>query len=148
MKYQKVNEIVDFKAMAENLELESGEFTDLLGFFLEKSASDVESLEAAVISGDPRGVYAASHSIKGAAGDLGFMNIYEIAKEIEANGRENNLDCEAAVRALREALDVVEHASKQWNCGTMGEDKSTCNISAPDSLEKISYGIRHESSIL
>jgi HPt (histidine-containing phosphotransfer) domain-containing protein len=107
---------MNIKAMAENLEMESGEFMDLLGFFVEKSVSDLERLEAAVKSGDIREVVEASHSIKGAAGNIGFMNIYEIAKEIETNGRENNLDCEAAVRALKEALDLVGHTIKQRGC--------------------------------
>jgi HPt (histidine-containing phosphotransfer) domain-containing protein len=112
IKNHKGDEIMNIKAMAENLEMESGEFMDLLGYFVEKSASDVERLEAAVKAGDLREIVEASHSIKGAAGNLGFMNIYEIAKEIEANGRENNLDCEAAVRALKEALDVVGNTVK------------------------------------
>jgi HPt (histidine-containing phosphotransfer) domain-containing protein len=106
---------MNLKAMAENLELESGEFLDLLGFFVEKSASDLEKLESAVKSGDTLEVVMASHSIKGAAGNLGFMNIYEIAKEIETKGRENNLDFEEAVRALKEALDVLGNTVKYGN---------------------------------
>ena len=106
---------MNIKAMAENLDMESGEFMDLLGYFVERSASDLERLESAVKSGDIREVVEASHSIKGAAGNLGLMNIYEIAKEIETKGRETNLDCEEAVRALKEALDVLGNTVKYGN---------------------------------
>lgn len=107
---------MDIKKMAEDLEMEYGEFMDLLGLFVEKSASDFNRLESSIRSGDVSGVVEASHSIKGAAGNLGIMKIYEIAKGIEMNGRCNNINCvncEGAVSVLKEALDKVGHIVRQ-----------------------------------
>lgn len=106
---------MNIKAMAEDLDIDSGEFMYLLEYFVEKSKSDLERLKSAVKSGDIMEVVEASHSIKGSAGNLGLMNIYEVAKEIEAKGRENNLDCEKAVRELKEALDVLGNTVKYGN---------------------------------
>lgn len=108
---------MNINAMAENLGIESGQLMSLIGLFVEKSAADLKRLEDAVTSGNLQEVIAVSHSMNGVAGNLGLMNIYEITKEIEAKGRENNLDCEEAVRALKEALDVLGNTVKYGNIG-------------------------------
>jgi HPt (histidine-containing phosphotransfer) domain-containing protein len=106
---------MNMKAMAEDLEIDFGEFMYLLEYFVERSGSDLKRLESAVKSGDTMEVVTVSHSIKGSAGNLGLMNIFEIAKEIEAKGIETNLDCEEAVLALKEALDVLGNTVKYGN---------------------------------
>ncbi len=83
---------MDFGKLAERLGLESDEFIELAELFVETGASDIEKLKISIEKGDVKGVVESSHSIKGASGNLGFNDIYEIAKGIELNARNDNLD--------------------------------------------------------
>ena len=62
----------------------------------------------------PTDVFESAHSIKGASGNLGFHDIFAVAKEVEMNARENSLDgASEAVGTIREriqqlALDLDE----------------------------------------
>lgn len=96
--------------MAADLEMESWQFMDLLKLFLDKSNSDLERLEDAVKTGDNRGVAKISHSIKGAEVNLGIIDVYEIAKDIESRGKEGTLDGESSITALKTALNAVAAA--------------------------------------
>lgn len=104
---------MDIKAMAANLEMEYGEFVELLGLYVEKSSSAIERLEYSVKSGNLQEVVEASHSIKGSSGNLGFMDMYEIAKEIEMNGRENNLDLDKNICVLKSVFDTLKNTIEQ-----------------------------------
>jgi HPt (histidine-containing phosphotransfer) domain-containing protein len=98
---------MDIKKMAEDLEMESGQFMDLLKLFLDQSNSDLERLEDAVKTGDNRGFAEISHSIKGAAVNLGIIDVYEIAKNMESRCKEGTLDGESSITALKTALNAV-----------------------------------------
>ena len=105
---------MDFMGLAERLGLEEDEFLELVALFVEKSTSDLGRLESAIDRADIGQVVETSHSIKGAAGNLGFMEIYDIAKEVEMDARQDIVEsAPRAVELLREKVDLIrERLSK------------------------------------
>ncbi len=96
------------KELAENLEMAADEFLELIGLFLETSASDLNQWQSGIDEGDGKKVMIAAHSIKGAAVNLGLVEIYEVAKKTETEARENNLKgATVAARAIREKMDEI-----------------------------------------
>ncbi|MGQ9569264.1 MAG: Hpt domain-containing protein [Thermodesulfovibrionales bacterium] len=84
--------MMNFTELAENAGLEKNEFMELMKIFLERTLSDIRRLQTSIDKGNPMGIIEAAHSIKGAAGNLCFDEIYQIAKDIEMKARENILN--------------------------------------------------------
>ena len=98
-----------FKELANNLEMEEEEFLEMMEVFLETSSSDLKKLQSSMDEGDMRNAANAAHSIKGAALSLGLMDIYEMAKKMEGEVRENHLGgATEHVNTLKEKLDRIE----------------------------------------
>ena len=74
---------MNIKDLAENLGLEEAEYLELLELFVETGMSDVEKLQTAISMKDSGQARGAAHSLKGAAGNIGLMEIYDLAKDIE-----------------------------------------------------------------
>jgi HPt (histidine-containing phosphotransfer) domain-containing protein len=107
---------MNVKDLSENLGLEEDEFLDLVKLFVETSAANLTDLEKALETGDAEEVVKASHSLKGAAGNLGFQAIYEHAKLIETNARQGILEGgKEAVSSIREKLTLIEEDLKKSN---------------------------------
>jgi HPt (histidine-containing phosphotransfer) domain-containing protein len=101
-------ESMKLKELAENLEMEVDEFLEIMELFLETSAFDLNQLEAGIEEGDGQRVIIAAHSIKGAAVNLGLLEIYEAARKTEMEARENNLNgATVAARAIKEKIDQI-----------------------------------------
>ena len=99
---------MNFTALAENVGLEEDEFIEMAELFVEISVSDLQRLQSAVDQENMKEVVEAAHSIKGASGNMGFMEIYEVTKGLEMNARENKLDGAAeAVGSIKEMLDRI-----------------------------------------
>jgi HPt (histidine-containing phosphotransfer) domain-containing protein len=95
--------------LSERLGLEREEFIELAGLFLETSASDLISLQQAVERGIAQQAIGPAHSIKGAANNLGFEDIYEVAEKVEAKARNNILDgAEESIQSIRGKLSHIE----------------------------------------
>ena len=100
---------MDFKEYAEPLGLEEDEFAELAELFLDTCVDDLAKLDAAMTDSNAQEVAKAAHSIKGAAGNLGFNALSDIAGKIEQNARAGNLDgTPENIIALRERLDELE----------------------------------------
>jgi len=94
--------------LAENLEMEVDEFLEIMKLFLETSVFDLNQLEAGIEEGDGQRVIIAAHSIKGAAVNLGLLEIYEAARKTEMEARENNLNgATVAAREIKEKIDQI-----------------------------------------
>jgi HPt (histidine-containing phosphotransfer) domain-containing protein len=105
---------MNIKELAENLGLEEDEFLDLVELFVETSASNLTDLAKALETGDAEEVVKASHSLKGAAGNLGFQEIYERAKLIEINARQGILEgSKETANSIREKLKLIEEDLKK-----------------------------------
>lgn len=102
---------MNIKNMATNLGLDFGELHEILEIFVEATASDLAKLESALSSRKVREVVEAAHSIKGAAGSLGFEDTQMLAKKIEMNARENILDGSLEdAGAIKKTLNVISEA--------------------------------------
>lgn len=96
------------KELAGNLGMGGDEFLELIELFLETSASDLNQWQSGIDEGDGKKVMIAAHSIKGAAVNLGLVEIYEVAKKTEMEARENNLNgATVAARAIKEKMDQI-----------------------------------------
>ncbi len=74
---------MDFTALAENLGLETDEFGELVDLFVETGTPQLKELRQALDSGDGDQIRRLAHSIKGASGNLGLMDISREARMIE-----------------------------------------------------------------
>jgi len=90
---------MNLNELAEKLGLKKDEYIELVELLVETSHTDIAKVESAIREQDSSEAAGALHSIKGAAGNLGLMEIYELAKKGEHAAR--NLD-------LQEIPDVVE----------------------------------------
>ena len=99
---------MDFKHLASKIGFDEEDFMDLVALFITTTLSDLDKIKQGVSTNHPEDAAAASHSIKGAAGNMGFDDMFALAKKMEAQakaGRLDNfdvyiLDLETRVRAL------------------------------------------------
>ena len=102
---------MDFKELAENLELEENEFLELIGLFVETGYSDLDKLQSAIEDGDTEKVARVAHSMRGTSANLGLTEIFESAKRIEMNARDNDLHgATGAAKIIKEELDRIAKA--------------------------------------
>ncbi len=105
---------MNFKGLAEQLEMEEDEYLEIVELFLEASASDLGQLRSAVEEQDPQKAVRAAHSIKGAAGNLRLTAIFELAQRMEREARENRLDgAVSAIGTIQENLNRIDESLKR-----------------------------------
>ncbi|MFB3925994.1 MAG: Hpt domain-containing protein [Syntrophales bacterium] len=96
------------RRLASRLGLEESEFKEILKLFIETSNTDLKNLRCAIESGDARKAFEASHSIKGAAENLGFLDISGIARGIEMKARQDILEGSSeAVYLLKQKIEKI-----------------------------------------
>ena len=99
---------MNIKELAENLGLEEDEYLELFELFLDTGMADIEKLRSAIEEGNAEEAARAAHSLKGASGNLGLMEIYDVALKSEEEARNNSLDGLAeSVQKLKEQLDLI-----------------------------------------
>jgi len=99
---------MNFKELAKNLGLEEEEYLELIELFIETGMSDLDKLQSAIEEGNPEKAANAAHSIKGAASNLGLMEVYGVAKKIENQTRNDRLEGIAeSAQALKEKLNEI-----------------------------------------
>ena len=99
---------MNFGVLAENLGLEEEEFQELIQLFIETSLSDLEALHNAMEENNAAKVGMAAHSIKGAANNLGLVDLYEAGREIEERAKDEQLDgLSDMLSSLRARLDEL-----------------------------------------
>lgn len=99
---------MDFKALGSRLGIDEEDFMELVDLFITTSLTDIEKIKTGLMENKPADAAAASHSIKGAAGNLGFDDIFNLAKDMEMQAKKDSLenfdsfvtDLETRVRAL------------------------------------------------
>ena len=105
---------MDIKALADNLGLEEDEYLELAELLVDTGMVDLSDMESAVQAGDSDAAAKAAHSIKGASGNLGIMDIYELAKAVETELRNNNLaGIDSQLKEIREKLESLEQLVKK-----------------------------------
>lgn len=105
---------MNFKELAENLGMEEEEYLEIVELFVETGTSDLDKLQSAIEKGDKEEAANAAHSLKGASGNLGFTDFYDVAKLTEQKARSDNDSLDEIVeelKLLREKIDVIAKAS-------------------------------------
>lgn len=101
---------MEFIELADNLGLEEDEFLELVELYIETCSADLVKLESAVQQSNIQGIIELSHSIKGSSGNLGFMNVFDMAKEIEDNARDNVIEgAVSSVQSIKEMVKQISH---------------------------------------
>lgn len=92
---------MNFKELGARLGLEEDEYRELIELFVESGSADFERLQEAVASNDHEQIARSAHTIKGAAGNLGLMDVHDVAKKIEETAVDNRKD------AMNRALETL-----------------------------------------
>ena len=92
---------MNFTALAENLGLEEDEFGELVELFVETGKPQLSGLREALQAGDSENIRRLAHSIKGASGNLGLMEISGEAKKIEDQTHAGNF------KAVGESIEKI-----------------------------------------
>jgi histidine phosphotransfer protein HptB len=101
--------IMDMNDLSTNLGLEKEECVELVELLIKTSSSDLGKLHAAIEERDAGKTATVAHSMKGAAGNLGFQKFYEVAKKIEEDARKGILEGAAeGAQALERLLKDIE----------------------------------------
>ena len=99
---------MNFKESSENLGLDEEEYLELIELFIETGMSDLEKLHSAINEGNTENAANAAHSLKGAASNLGFMELSETAKGIEEKTRNGQMEGAAeAALVIKEKMDII-----------------------------------------
>ena len=100
---------MNFQELAENLGLEVDEYKELIELFIATGSADFHKIQEGMAGHDAEQVMRSAHTIKGAAGNLGLMEVSETARVIEDNARNNQLgDIAPAVQTLEAQFKAIE----------------------------------------
>ena len=78
---------------------------ELLEIFKTTYASDCHQIEKGISGNNPEIIASAAHSIKGASASLGFEGITSIARAIESDSRQGNI--EQAKQSIATLLEMI-----------------------------------------
>ena len=100
---------MNFQELADNLGLEVDEYRELIELFIDTGAADFKKIQEGMASSDSDQVMRSAHTIKGAAGNLGLMDVSETAKIIEEHATNNQLDdLNGTMDTLKAQFDAIE----------------------------------------
>ncbi len=94
---------MDFQKLADSIGFEQADYLELIELFVETSLNDIKKIGRAIEKNDPEAAAGGIHSIKGAAGNLGLMEIYDTAQKLESLAR------------LRPLAEIVEPVNRLQN---------------------------------
>jgi HPt (histidine-containing phosphotransfer) domain-containing protein len=100
---------MNFQELAENLGLEVDEYRELIELFIDTGSADFMKIQEALAGGNADQIMRSAHTIKGAAGNLGLMDVSATAKTIEDNASDNRLDdLGQVVQILKSQIEAIE----------------------------------------
>ncbi|SRR6056297_2600209 len=105
---------MNIKQLAENYGLAPEEVLGILEVFMDTTRNDLEKINQALGRQDAGAASDAAHSIKGAAGNLGFSEMSETAKTVEYNAKDGRLDeVTTGFSTLKQQLSQIEAEIKE-----------------------------------
>lgn len=105
---------MDLGKLADRLDLDIQEYLELLELFFKTGAADLKRLRTAAEEGNVEETIHASHSLKGASGNLGIMALHVKAKQIEEDARNGQMDgMEKAVQSLNMEFNELIRSAAQ-----------------------------------
>ena len=100
---------MNFQELADNLGLEVDEYRELIELFIDTGAADFQKIQEALAGCNSDQIMRSAHTIKGAAGNLGLMDVSATAKAIEDSASQNQLDhLTQAVQVLKVQFETIE----------------------------------------
>jgi HPt (histidine-containing phosphotransfer) domain-containing protein len=100
---------MNFQELAENLGLEVDEYRELIELFIDTGSADFRKIQEALAGRNADQIMRSAHTIKGAAGNLGLMDVSATAKTIEDNASKNQLDqLPQVVQMLKTQFETIE----------------------------------------
>ena len=100
---------MNFQELAENLGLEVDEYRELIELFIDTGSVDFMKIQEGLAGGNADQIMRSAHTIKGAAGNLGLMDVSATAKTIEDNASDNRLDdLGQVVQILKSQIEAIE----------------------------------------
>lgn len=82
---------------------------ELIDAFLDDAPNLFMQMKSALTNKDAESFRRAAHSMKSNAATFGAMELSKLAKELEASGRENNLEIGNKLEVMEEAFRQVEN---------------------------------------
>lgn len=109
---------MDLHHLASRLDMDEADFKELVELFVSVTLSDLDKIQKGFHANHPENAAAGAHSIKGAAGNLGFEALADLAGTMETQAKSGNLenfdvhmaDLETQVQALARNLDSMSRA--------------------------------------
>jgi len=99
---------MDFNDLALRLGIDEEEFKELVELFITTTCSDIKKIKNSISDHTLADAAAASHSIKGAAGNLGFDEIFSLAGQMEMQAKGGSLDnFDVYVRDLEKKVNAL-----------------------------------------
>jgi HPt (histidine-containing phosphotransfer) domain-containing protein len=80
---------MNLKVQAEKMGLDEEEYVEIVNLFIKTTADNIRQMRSAVETRDVSKIHQETHSLKGAALNLGFWQISEIVERIAMRVREN-----------------------------------------------------------
>lgn len=95
--------------MASKIGLNIKHIPILIQSFTEESTGIMQQLEEAISTMDYDAIVSAAHSIKGSSGNLKFVEIYELAKDIELSAKDKKEDFPYAdaCASIKKAIESI-----------------------------------------
>ena len=100
---------IDMEKTAEDMGIDVEDIKELFGLYVETTSQDLAGLKEGIEKKDALQIHERAHSIKGASGNLGLVDFYETARDIDERSLEKNLD------GLE---DIVENFSNMFDAFT------------------------------
>ncbi len=99
---------MDFKVQAEKMGLEEEEYMEIVNLFIQTTVDNLGQIRSALETGDVSRIREETHSLKGAALNLGFWEICEIADRMTKRVRENCWqDLSADIEMIQGRVDRI-----------------------------------------
>lgn len=103
---------MNFKELGENLGLNEDEYMELIELFIDTGTIDLQKLKTAMENGDSDEVGSAAHSLKGASGNLGLMDIFETARQCGEAARNHRMkDLPPLVKQIEGMMGTLSRAA-------------------------------------
>jgi HPt (histidine-containing phosphotransfer) domain-containing protein len=119
---------MNFKVQAEKMGLDEDEYVEIVDLFIKTTTDNLRQLRSAVETGDTSKIREEAHSLKGAALNLGFLEICEIVERIGKRARENSWQgLPADIEVIQGRIDRIEdlltqRLTENESKGTRGGD--------------------------
>lgn len=99
---------MNFKELGENLGLDEDEYRELVELFLDTGLADFNMMKDALAAGDADKVSRSAHTMNGASGNLGILDVHQIAKKMEQDANAGQLDSVATeMDTLKDLFDKI-----------------------------------------